>query len=356
MMWSQKDWVRWWQSSDLKRPFYIQGPLKLLSVLYRIGQYLHRHCSLCLLKRASIPVISIGSVCAGGSGKTPLCAWLYDNLQPHLRCAIVMRGYNLGLAVEKPYWVEATSQKVADEAWMLSGLHQGKQLHRRVLISKNRWQGCQQAAQEGYQLALLDDGMQHYQLARDFEIVLFDPEDAFQGMLPEGRRREPWSALQRADWIIIRSSDPIAPTLKKNLGINEKKCARFSYGVGGWKGRELAFSSSGALAATRLGVCTGIARPYQFLKLLASHHIVAIKETLLADHEDVDSTFLIDCERQWKSHGIEYGICTEKDYARWSQVMPLSNFWIYPQLILNWHEGEEAFLNDLFSMLSLSTH
>ena len=135
-------------------------------------------------RSAPIPVVSIGNLTVGGAGKTPVAAWTADRLRVSgRRPAIVLRGYG------------------ADEAEVHRELNPDVPVH----ISRDRWAGAVQAAAEGADCVVLDDGFQHRALNRDFDIVLLSA-DHWTGnrrMLPRGPWREPLSALGRADHILV---------------------------------------------------------------------------------------------------------------------------------------------------------
>jgi tetraacyldisaccharide 4'-kinase len=130
-----------------------------------------------------IPVVSIGNLTVGGTGKTPVTAWLVRGLADmNRRPAIVTRGYG------------------ADEV----------ALHRRwnpdvpVIVTKWKLDGVRQAATAGADVAILDDGFQHRRLRRDLDVVLIAAEQPFPApLLPRGPFREPPSALRRADIVCI---------------------------------------------------------------------------------------------------------------------------------------------------------
>ena len=130
-----------------------------------------------------IPVISVGNLAVGGTGKTPVAAWLITKLvgMGH-RPALVTRGYG------------------HDEVL----LH--KELNPCVptLVQKSRVRGVAQAVEEGAGVVVLDDGFQHRAAARSVDIVLLSAEQGVGGpLLPRGRFREPVSALARADAIVV---------------------------------------------------------------------------------------------------------------------------------------------------------
>jgi len=152
-----------------------------------------------LLKRVRgpLPVLSIGNLTAGGTGKTPATAWLAQGLLARglaKKPAILMRGYGA-----------ARPGELNDEARELARLVPEAAL----VVNPRRVAGCLEAQRQGCDVALLDDGFQHWNLARDFDLVLLDATDPFGGghLLPWGRLREPLSALQRADALVLTRCD-----------------------------------------------------------------------------------------------------------------------------------------------------
>ncbi len=137
-------------------------------------------------------VISVGNLTLGGTGKTPLVAWLAAGLaDAGNRVGVLMRGYR-------------SHGGTSDEAELLR-----ERLGDRVRlgIGANRYRKGRELARSGVNCFVLDDGFQHLALARDVDIVLIDALDPFgAGLLPAGRRREPKTALQRADLVVITRS------------------------------------------------------------------------------------------------------------------------------------------------------
>jgi tetraacyldisaccharide 4'-kinase len=162
------------------------GILLPAEALYRGAVHLRNRCyDLGILpeSESSIPVISVGNLAVGGTGKTPVASWLITQLtaMDH-RPALVTRGYG------------------ADEI-LLYGVWNHDA---RVVIQKSRTLGIAEAAREGATVAVLDDGFQHRAARRDVNIVLLAAEQGVEGaLLPRGRFREPSSALSRADAIVI---------------------------------------------------------------------------------------------------------------------------------------------------------
>ncbi len=161
--------------------------------------------------RAEIPVLSVGNLTVGGTGKTPMVAWLARRLVGMgRRPAVVSRGYG-GNAGKGPLVVSRGEGPVCDArlcgdephylAQALGGLI--------VVVGSDRPAGAAEARRLGADAIVLDDGFQHRRLARDLDIVLVDARDPFGGdrLLPAGRLREPISGIGRADLIVITRSD-----------------------------------------------------------------------------------------------------------------------------------------------------
>ncbi len=130
-----------------------------------------------------IPVISVGNLAVGGTGKTPVASWLIAGLASmgH-RPALVTRGYG------------------SDEVL----LHEVRNPGVPVVVHKSKLEGVAQAARQGATVAVLDDGFQHRAARRDVDIVLMAAEHGVEGpLLPRGRFRESVSALSRADAIVV---------------------------------------------------------------------------------------------------------------------------------------------------------
>src|SRR5215831_11569217 len=148
------------------------------------------------------PVVSIGNLSVGGSGKTPFVLLLGELLATRgVKFDILSRGYGRqtrGVALVEP---SGSPRDFGDEPLLLA-----RQLGIPVIVGEDRYEAGQFAERTfGVQFHLLDDGFQHRALARDFDIVLVTPEDTRDGLLPSGRLREPLSSLSRADAVVATS-------------------------------------------------------------------------------------------------------------------------------------------------------
>ncbi len=159
----------------LPTELFYRGAVALRNWMYDRG-FLSR-------SQGGIPIISIGNLAVGGTGKTPVASWLVAHLtamghQP----ALVTRGYG------------------SDEIL----LYKVRNPDVPVVVQKSRVKGIAEAEKEGADVAVLDDGFQHRAAKRDVDIVLLAAEQGISGpLLPRGRFREPMAALSRADAIVV---------------------------------------------------------------------------------------------------------------------------------------------------------
>lgn len=155
-----------------------------------------------------IPVISVGNLSFGGSGKTSLIRYLCENLSSQFNIAVLSRGYKrkskgtvivMGKGKLRVNWEEA-----GDEPYLLAKIFEKKNLKVNILVDENRKRGSEIAFKElGANLVLLDDGFQHLRLKRNLDLVLLKKEDLKDRLFPLGKLREPLSSLERADAIIL---------------------------------------------------------------------------------------------------------------------------------------------------------
>lgn len=157
--------------------------------------------------RVEVPVLSVGNLTLGGTGKTPIVAWIARRLSDSgVRPAIVSRGYR-GKAGRGPLLASSgdgptcDAALCGDEPFLLASTLPGVM----VVVGSDRVAGALLAHSRGADVIVLDDGFQHRRLDRDLDIVLLDAGDPFGGgrLLPAGRLREPLGGLRRAHAVLI---------------------------------------------------------------------------------------------------------------------------------------------------------
>lgn len=215
-------------------------------------------------RRLSAPVISVGSISAGGAGKTPFVILLGELLQQRrIPFDVLSRGYGRkshGAFVVDP---EGSPHVFGDEPLLIA-----RQLGCPVVVGESRHEAGLLAEQKfGAQIHILDDGFQHRALARDFDIALLTARDSNDQLLPAGRLREPLGSLQRADAVVL-SGEVNAGTLPRGV----KRMWQVN--------RKLDLSD----CPQHPIVFCGIARPQNFLEQLKARGITPVAAKTFRDH------------------------------------------------------------------------
>ena len=244
-------------------------------------------------RRLRGPVISIGNLSVGGSGKTPFAILLGDLLKARgIKYDILSRGYgrqSRGVRVVDP---AGWPRDFGDEPLLLA-----RRLGVPVIVGEERYQAGVLAEQTlGPQLHLLDDGFQHRALARDFDIVLVTAEDARDRLLPGGRLREPLSSLRRADAVVLTGG-----ASPDSFPLNGKGVWRVRRGIAPKNVPE------------RPVVFCGIARPTNFLAQLRIAGIEPVAEAFYRDHHAYSEQDIHDLIRLRERSGAGGFVTTEKD-------------------------------------------
>lgn len=190
------------QSWYSPRPYSFLIPLSgIYRTIISLRQFLYR-ANFKKITKFSVPVIVVGNLTVGGTGKTPLVIWLAKLLQEQgYQPGIVSRGYG-GRASQYPQWVNAQSDPtvVGDEAALIA-----QKTNCPMVVDPKRVRAIKTLLDKtNCNIVISDDGLQHYAMARDIEIVVIDGERGFgnEYCLPAGSLREPLSRLQKVDFII----------------------------------------------------------------------------------------------------------------------------------------------------------
>lgn len=200
-------------------PDLIRAMLSVAAVPYA-SAVLARNAYYDLFKKASTrvdrPVISVGNLTVGGTGKTPMTAAVAERLLARgRRPAVLLRGYKAGAAAKNAKDADAVAarwREQSDEAQVLKR----RCPRTTVLVDPDRVASAGKAIEQGADVLVLDDGFQHRRLARDLDIVLVDATAPFGHghFLPRGLLRESPSALRRADLIVLTRSNDVDSTTK----------------------------------------------------------------------------------------------------------------------------------------------
>ena len=191
----------WYRESA--RPSLLQP----LSWLYRALLALRRRAYLSgwlARERAPRPVVVVGNLTVGGTGKTPLTLWLARELQARgLTVGLLSRGYGRREPAPQEVFASSDWRAVGDEPLILA-----RRAGCPTVVAADRIAGARALAARGVEVIVADDGLQHLRLKRECEIVVIDGARGFGNgrLLPAGPLREPAAALTRADLVVVNGA------------------------------------------------------------------------------------------------------------------------------------------------------
>jgi len=279
----------------------------LRSWLYRIG-WLPRY-------KAGVPVISVGNLTVGGTGKTPVVdALVKQLLKRGMQVAVVSRGYRGSFKGESGRVTPvgdgelATPEAAGDEPFLLAL----KNPAARVYVARKRRFGVAAAEADGAECIVLDDAFQHLAVARDLDVVLLDARNPFGNglLLPAGLLREPRSALKRADLLILTHSDELGDSLLKESAT--VRCRhRLADHLLNAEGCSVPWSE---VVGSRCLAFAGIARPDDFFRGLQTKGCDLLQSWPLADHQEYDPDLLQRISKA--SQNVAFILTTEKDAVK----------------------------------------
>ena len=301
------------------------SPLYLLSIPYawaiRLRSALYSS-HLLGTTQLPCPVVSVGNITVGGTGKTPLVMALATGLQDRgISVAILSRGYKgkraSGQVVSDGKTIYLSSEEAGDEPYLLAT----RLKNTPVLIGKDRINNGRIALQRfGNRGILLDDGFQHLPLYRDLNIVLVDSTIGFGDhyLLPRGILREPLSHLRRADLFLLtkvenpEACQPLERLIRK---IHPSAPVFHScYEASGLIGPHGEWEALPSLKGKKVLALSGIANPSSFLSLLIKCGMKVIKEAIFPDHYRYTQKDIVAIEEEGK--GADSIVTTEKDLVR----------------------------------------
>jgi tetraacyldisaccharide 4'-kinase len=287
-----------------------RGLLLPLVPLYRLAlsaRELRLRSGLEPIRRLRYPVISIGNLSTGGSGKTPLTIALAKALtQRGFQVDVLSRGYGRQGSLPARVRPDGTAEEFGDEPVLIA-----RETGLPVYVARQRFEAGQMAEADAApvqdqtepRVHILDDGFQHRQLHHDVDILLIDRRDWRDRLLPAGNLREPLKAIHRASVLAIPADDPQFELDLKAWGWTGPV----------WRLRRTMDvpSIEGPVAA----FC-GIARPEQFFAGLESAGLRLALRTTFPDHHRYTERDLAGLASRSRAAGATVLLTTQKDQVR----------------------------------------
>jgi tetraacyldisaccharide 4'-kinase len=324
--WLQRVWYADAASGFLLRPFSaLYGALVgLRHALYRKGW----------LRPLDVgrPVVVVGNLSVGGTGKTPLTLWLATQLQSlGLRPGIVLRGYGGGARSPRLVTPDSPVEEVGDEALLLA-----RRSHCPVAIGADRVAASRQLVARNVEVIIADDGLQHLRLKRVAEVVVIDGERRFgnRRLLPAGPLREPLRRLADVDLLVVNGETveeaEIAMGMEAEIALSLTSGSR----------RALEHFAPGPVHAL-----AAIGNPGRFFRMLEGHGLRIIPHAL-PDHHRLTR------------EDLEFGdslpvLMTEKDAVKCERFADQRHWFVPVEAVLG-REAARALLDLVLDRAGLS--
>jgi tetraacyldisaccharide 4'-kinase len=291
--------------------------------------------------RLPVPVIVVGNITAGGTGKTPLTMWLAEQLaEREYTPAIVSRGYG-GSVGPIPLQVTADSDPadVGDEAVLLA-----TRSNCPVVVHPDRVAAATVAIELGADVIIADDGLQHYRLARDFEIAVVDGARLYgnRQLLPAGPLREPLRRLNSIEQILVQRESNASSELLHRSGDSPPKNFRLVASAF-CRLDDSDIRHCGEFSGTTMHALAAIGNPERFFRLLEEHDIEVIRHPL-GDHAEIKQKHL-DFD-----DGLDV-VMTEKDAVK-CRRLDTRNAWYVPVDVLIDNADADFLLNRIQRKIS----
>lgn len=298
---------------------YLLWPLSLIYqfVIY-IRRYFYRQ-GIFKTHRVDVPVIVVGNITVGGTGKSPLVCHLVESLRNKgFNPGIISRGYGAKLARHQVREVFAQSlpSEVGDEPLMLK-----KKLGCQVFVSPSRVLAAKAIQKAGCDIIISDDGLQHYALYRDIEVCVFDGQRKWGNgyLLPMGPLREPISRLKSIPYLVVNGAN--------NAG---------SYGQSGLNQKEFSMTLH---AQSLICMNTGSTKPLQEFSQKTVHAVAGIGHPERFFNTLQEAGIQLETHAFGDHHAYKHGdfqfdqdlpiIMTEKDAVK-CESFELKNAWFLP--------------------------
>lgn len=263
--------------------------------------------------RLSVPVIVVGNITVGGTGKTPLVIWLVQQLQAvGFKPGVISRGYGAQNALPLEVTAQSNAQETGDEPLLIAS-----HIDMPVFVCRDRVMAARAllGAHPTCDLLISDDGLQHYRLQRDIEIAVVDSQRQFgnRRLLPAGPLREPVSRMQEVDAVVCNGEAVIGYPNTYRMQLRASLLHQVSSPVN--------TLAADALQGKRLLAVAGIGNPERFFGQLRRMGL-AFETRVFPDHHPFQAQDL-------QTQGIDAILMTEKDAVK-CRAFAEAHWWYLP--------------------------
>ena len=269
-------------------------------------------------EKLSVPVVVVGNIHAGGTGKTPIVAALVSGLQEKgVKVGIISRGYGRKSKAVHVLNAESRAEDAGDEPLLLF-----RKTGAPTAVGSSRAEAGRAllAAHPDIGLIVADDGLQHYALQRDVEIAVFPSADTARqdlDLLPNGNLREPLSRLDSADAVVVSGGKADTSFMPSENMFHSRIETGQIYRLN----RPSEKLDISTLSGKRVAAVAGIARPQRFFDTLTHMGILLDQTVALPDHADISNRDL---------PPADVVLVTEKDAVKFSDGICTDNVWVLP--------------------------
>ena len=310
----------------------------------RVFRWLYEH-KILARKRLPYPVISVGNLTWGGTGKTPFVEYLARKVGIHRRVPLVLtRGYSHDEALELQNHLPAAI----------------------IGVGKDRAKVAERVRQEKRQvdIAILDDGLQHQVLERDVDIVVVNSLNPFGNgsLIPRGILREPLSVLKRAAIIVLTHVNLVSPEELKTLKAKIASLAPQAQLVETvmevlflYRAKTKVRTAVEKMAGRRVSTFAAVGTPRSFQLVLQRFQLKTVRNFEFLDHHEYTKEELLKIKEVALSAGAEEIITTEKDFYRSRELITEI---LNPMVLaarLRVISGDEILTDRLFRLLGVKS-
>ncbi len=299
------------------------------------------------IKTLPKPVISVGNIIAGGTGKTPIVEWLARYFTSiGKRVAILSRGYGRKtkgfILVTDGEKILASPEECGDEPFQMALKSLEEKLNWLIAVCEDRFiAGLNVLKNFDVDVFILDDGFQRRDLHRDVDVLVISGDETDEFLIPAGLKREPLNSIKRADVLFLREG---VDWKKFESYLAEGNFVRCYFGYKLLEIRKFFdyILLKKPFRGKKILAFSGIGNHKNFIKTLKNNEFEIVKEFEFPDHYRYTMKDIRRIIEELNSTEAECVVTTEKDYARLYEMKELKNFpFFYARISVELYSGEE---------------